>query len=200
MIKRPKKNEYPPYHGHYLNLVPPRVSAKTLLRRTFKEVKQLLQDIPEEFGDLQYEEGKWSLKDVIMHTIDAERVFSYRILYFIRGDRIGMPGFNQDFWMEEVDTSERTIKDLIKEWKIVRDNTLYLLEQCTDEKSVFEGKATGWIVTPRALFFIIIGHHIHHMHVLQEKYLPLIKTEEPEPEPEAVQDSGGEEPPGETPE
>ncbi|MEZ4918922.1 MAG: DinB family protein [Saprospiraceae bacterium] len=194
MIKRPKKDEYPPYHAHYLDLVPPRAAAHTLLKRLFKEARELFLSIPEEFGELRYDEHKWNIKEVLLHLIDTERVFGFRILYFIRGDRIGMPGFNQDFWMAEVDVSNRTIKDLMNEWKIVRENTNYLLQQCTDEKSTFQGKATGWIVTPRALFFIIIGHQVHHMKVIREKYLPLIQSESPDENsiPDASQEPGEE--------
>ena len=73
--------------------------------------------------------------------------------------------------MEEVDPADRAIKDLLKEWKAVRDNTLFLLQQCTEEQARFPGKAAGWTVTPRALFFIIIGHQAHHLAFLKRNYL-----------------------------
>lgn len=171
-MKRPKKGEYAPFHEIYLRLLPKRLSALTLLRRGFREAQQMLSAVPEELGDYSPAPGKWTLKQVIIHLIDFERVFAFRILSFIRADRIALPGFNQDFWMEASDVSNRTIKDLLKEWKLVRDNTIYLLKQCTEEQSAFRGTASGWKVTPRALFFIIIGHQIHHMNTLQESYLP----------------------------
>ena len=107
-----------------------------------------------------------------MHMIDTERVFSYRLLSFMRGDRIALPGFNQDFWMEQVFVKDRSIKDLMKEWKAVRDNTLFLLEQCTEEQSKFIGTASNWKVSVRAYFYIIAGHQYHHMGVLRAMYLP----------------------------
>lgn len=171
-MKRPKKGEYAPFHENYLKLLPSRGTAQSLLKTTFREIQQMLTSLPEAAGDFAYEPGKWTLKQVVMHLIDSERVFSYRILSFMRGDRIALPGFNQDIWMEEVNTSGRTFKDLLKEWKAVRDNTLFLLAQCTEEQSRFMGTASGWKVTPRALFFVIAGHQIHHMNVLKEKYLP----------------------------
>lgn len=170
-MKRPKKGEYAPFHETYLKVVPPRGGAQTLLKKTFKEALQVFGGLPEEMGNYAYEPGKWSIKQMLIHLIDSERVFSYRTLSFMRGDRIALPGFNQDIWMEEVDVSGRTIKDLLKEWKAVRDNTLFLLAQCTEEQSKFVGTASGWKVTPRALFYVIIGHQIHHMNVLKEKYL-----------------------------
>ena len=170
-MKRPKSGEYAPFHENYLKLLPPRGTAQSLLRSSFRNAQQVFSALPEEMGDFSYYFGKWTIKQMLVHLIDSERVFSYRILSFIRGDRIALPGFNQDIWMEEVNPSGRTIKDLLKEWKAVRDNTLFLLKQCTEEQSKFLGTASGWKVTSRALFFVIVGHQIHHMNVLHEKYL-----------------------------
>ncbi|MBK8557163.1 MAG: DinB family protein [Lewinellaceae bacterium] len=171
-MKRPKKGEFPPMHAGYLKQVPPRAAAGTLLKKTMREAQALFGKLNEAEGNYRYAPGKWSVKEMLMHIIDSERVFSYRALSFIRGDRIGLPGFNQDFWMEEVDVSNRSVQDLMKEWKFVRENTLYLLKQCSEEQSVFPGKASGFTVTPRALFFIIIGHQIHHMKIFEQLYLP----------------------------
>lgn len=170
-MKRPKKGEYAPFHESYLKELPPRGTAQTLLKNTFRDAQQLLGNLPEEKGNYAYTPGRWTVKQVIMHLIDFERVFAFRILSFIRADRVALPGFNQDFWMEEVHVTDRTIKDLLKEWKAVRDNTLFLLKQCTEQQSAFAGTASGWKVTPRALFYIISGHHIHHLQVLREQYL-----------------------------
>ena len=170
-MKRPKKGEYAPFHESYLEVLPPRSTAQRLLKNTFREAQQLLGQLPEAMGDHTYAPGRWTIKQVIMHLIDFERVFSFRILSFMRADRVALPGFNQDFWMEEVDVSGRTIRDLLKEWKAVRDNTLFLLQQCSEQQSAFLGTASGWKVTPRALFYIIAGHQIIHMNTLREKYL-----------------------------
>jgi hypothetical protein len=170
-MKRPKKGEYAPFHETYLHAVPSRGTALALLKKSFKETQQLLGSLPEEMGDFAYEPGKWTIKQMMMHIIDTERVFAYRTLSFMRADRIGLPGFNQDFWMEQVDVSNRSIKDLLKEWKAVRDNSIFLCQQCTEEQSTFVGTASNWKVSVRAYFFIIIGHHLHHLGVLKERYL-----------------------------
>jgi hypothetical protein len=175
-MKRPKKGEYAPFHETYLKVVPSRGTAQSLLKKTFKEAQQTFGGLPEEMGDFAYEPGKWTIKQLLVHLIDSERVFAYRTLTFMRGDRIALPGFNQDIWMEEVDVSKRTVKDLLKEWKAVRDNTLFLLAQCSEQQSKFLGTASGWKVTARAMFFVIIGHQIHHMNVLRERYLPEIQS------------------------
>lgn len=169
-IKRPKKGEYAPFHETYLKCLPPRGTAKTLLKKSWRDAVSLLGGLPEETGNYAYEPGKWTIKQMIMHLIDTERVFSFRLLSFMRADRIALPGFNQDFWMEEVQVTDRTIKDLLKEWKAVRDNTLFLLAQCTEPQSRYVGMASNWKVSVRAYFYIIIGHQLHHMQVLKERY------------------------------
>lgn len=171
-MQRPKKSEYAPFHATYINALPPRSGAKTLLRKSFKEIQAMMNALPEGAGDYAYAPGKWTIKELLMHMIDTERVFSYRLLSFMRGDRIALPGFNQDFWMEQVFVKDRSIRDLMKEWKAVRDNTLFLLEQCTEEQSKFIGTASNWKVSVRAYFYIVAGHQYHHMGVLREAYLP----------------------------
>ncbi len=170
-IARPKKGEYPDFYETYMSKVPKRGTAQSLLKKAWREAKAVFETLPPEKGDFAYAEGKWTVKQMLMHLIDTERVFAYRTMAFIRGDRAPLPGFNQDQWMEQVDVSSRTVADLLKEWKAVRDNTLFLLQQCTPEQSTFPGTASNWKVTPRAYFFIIVGHQQHHMEVLRAHYL-----------------------------
>ncbi|MDX2135241.1 MAG: DinB family protein [Saprospiraceae bacterium] len=176
-MQRPKKSEYAPFFETYIRQLPPRLAARTLLTQTMKEARALFGSIPEEKGDHAYAPGKWTVKGLLVHLIDSERVFAYRILTFMRGDRIALPGFHQDLWMEQSNAANRTIKDLLREWKAVRDNTLFLLDQITDEQSVFPGTASNWKTTPRALFYIIAGHQLHHHKVFRELYLPALQGE-----------------------
>jgi hypothetical protein len=126
--------------------------------------------MPDEMADFRYAEGKWSIKEMLIHMIDTERVFAFRALWFMRGDKAPQPGFNQDFWMENADVSQRSIKDLLKEWKVVRDNTLFLASQCTEEQSKFMGTASNWQVSARTMFWVILGHQLHHTVILRERY------------------------------
>ncbi len=170
-MKRPKKSEYAPFHETYLAHLPARGTAKSLLRSSIKDLNALVGGLDESKGDFAYEPGKWTIKQVLVHMIDTERVFSYRLLSFMRGDRIALPGFNQDIWMEQVRVEHRTIKDIMKEFKAVRDNTLFLLDQCSEEQSMFTGMASNWKVSVRAYFYIVVGHHLHHSKILSERYL-----------------------------
>ena len=170
-MKRPKKGEYAPFHETYLQALPPRGTAQSLLKKSMRETQQLLAGLSPAQGDYAYAPGKWTLKQLLIHMIDTERVFAYRTLSFMRGDRIALPGFNQDVWMEHADVSGRTMSDLLKEWKAVRDNTLFLLAQCSEEQSQFVGTASNWKVSVRAYFFIVVGHHLHHLQIIHERYL-----------------------------
>ncbi|HMX41423.1 MAG TPA: DinB family protein [Saprospiraceae bacterium] len=169
-MKRPKKGEYAPFHDTYIGALPPRGTAQSLLRKSFRDISQRLAALSEEQANSAYAPGKWTVKEMVMHMIDTERVFAYRILSFMRGDRVALPGFNQDVWMEQVQVAQRSMKDLLKEWKAVRDNTLFLLSQCSEEQSKFMGTASNWKVSVRAYFYIVAGHQLHHMQVLRERY------------------------------
>jgi hypothetical protein len=169
-MKRPKKGEFAPFHETYLKALPSRGTAKSLLKNTMKELNSLVGNLTDEQANYRYEPGKWSIKEMLMHMIDTERVFAYRTLSFMRRDPIALPGFHQDLWMDNVDVANRSIKDLLKEFKTVRDNTLNLLAQCTEEQSRYTGTASNWKTSVRAYFYIIPGHQLHHMKVLREKY------------------------------
>ncbi len=170
-VQRPKKGEYAPFHETYLKALPMRGTAQSLLKKSLRETRELLAGLSAEQGEHAYAPGKWTIKQLLIHLIDTERVFAYRILSFMRGDRIALPGFNQDVWMEQSDVTGRSVQDLLKEWKTVRDNTLFLLAQCSEAQSLFLGTASNWKVSVRAYFFIIAGHHFHHLQILRERYL-----------------------------
>jgi len=171
-VKRPKKEEYASFYQTYLDKLPARGTANSLLKTSFKDIQQLLKDCPEETGNYAYAPDKWTLKQVLIHIIDTERVFAFRALWGIRADRATLPGFNQDFWMEQAPVDTRSLASLLKEWKAVRENTLALLGQCSEAQSMQTITASNWSVSVRALFFIIIGHHLHHVAVIRARYLP----------------------------
>jgi uncharacterized damage-inducible protein DinB len=175
-MKRPKPGEFAPFHETYLAHLPRRGTSRGLLKGSFREAVKLFATLTEEQANYAYAPGKWTIKQMLMHMIDTERVFAYRALSFMRGDRTALPGFNQDVWMEQIDVENRTIKSLLAEWKAVRDNTLFLHDQCTSEQEGFLGTASGWPVSPRAYFWVIVGHQLHHMKVVRERYVPVPAT------------------------
>ncbi len=172
-IGRPKKGEFAPFHENYINLAP-KGNILSSLRKTFKETQAEFSKFPVEAHDRGYAEGKWSLKQKLAHMIDTERVFMFRALWFSKNDRQPLPGFNQDDWMAATDVSGRTLADLLKEFKAVRENTIFMVKNMTDEQSKRTGKASTWMVSARAMIYATVGHNVHHINLLRERYSVLL--------------------------
>ena len=167
---RPESNEYASYYEKYVSLVPDGEVVETLERQG-AETLALLRAVPEGRGGYAYEPGKWSVKQVVGHVIDAERVFSYRALRFARGDRTPLPGFEQDVFNSGANFDGRTLSSLAEEFEAVRRSTLELLRHLSPEAWQRRGTASDSEVTVRALAYIIAGHEAHHVRVLRERYL-----------------------------
>ena len=167
---RPESNEYAPYYEKYVALVPEGEVVETLERQG-QETLALLHSLSEERGAHAYAPGKWSVKQVVGHVIDAERVFAYRALCFARGDRTPLPGFDQEVFDRGADFSARTLQSLANEFEVVRRSTLYLFRHLRPEAWGRGGNASDNEVTVRALSYIIAGHEAHHVRILRERYL-----------------------------
>jgi hypothetical protein len=140
------------------------------LERQLGETLALLRGFAEERAGAGYEPGKWSVKEVVGHMIDGERVFAYRALCFARGDRTPLPGFEQDDYVAGGNFNARTLADLIDELEAVRRATLSLLRGLDADAWRRAGTASDNEVSVRALAHIIAGHELHHVRVLREKY------------------------------
>ncbi|HKQ18531.1 MAG TPA: DinB family protein [Candidatus Eisenbacteria bacterium] len=167
---RPAPNEYAPYYGRYVALVPDGPIVETL-RDQIGETAAFLGSLPEAKGDHRYEPGKWSVKDVIGHVIDGERVFSYRALRFARRDETPLPGFEQDDYVPAGAFGRRTLRDLIAEFRAVREATLHLYRHLDEEALCRTGIASENLMSVRALAWVIAGHERHHVGVIRERYL-----------------------------
>jgi DinB family protein len=142
-----------------------------LLRTQVRGTLDLLRSLPESKGDHRYAPGKWSIKQVVGHVIDGERVFSYRALRFGRGDATELPGFEQDDYARDGGFEARTLRHLTDELESVRRATVLLFEGFGEEHWLRKGIASENPVSVRALAYIIAGHEHHHVRVLREKYL-----------------------------
>jgi len=167
---RPAPNEYAPYYGRYIALVPDGPIVETL-REQIGETTALLGSLPEAKGDHRYEPGKWSVKEVIGHLIDSERIFSYRALRFARRDETPLPGFEQDDYVPAGAFGRRTLRDLIEEFRTVREATLLFYRHLDEEALSRSGIASENRMSVRALAWSIAGHERHHVQVLRERYL-----------------------------
>lgn len=167
---RPEPGEYASYFEKYVSLVP-EGGAVEALERQGRETLALLRSLPEERGGHRYEPGKWSVKQVIGHVIDAERVFAYRALRFARGDRTPLPGFDQDVFDAGADFDARTLADLADEYEAVRRSTLILFRHLSPEAWERRGTASDNEASVRAIAYVAAGHEAHHLRLLRERYL-----------------------------
>lgn len=169
-MKRPSPNEYAPYYGKYIELVPDG-PILDLLRSQMAETLNLLRSIPEAKGSHAYAPGKWMIKEVVGHVTDAERVFSYRALRFARGDETALPGFDENTYAPNGKFGSRSLQNLTDELEIVRRSTVALFEGLPKDASSRMGTASGNPVSVQALAYIIAGHEHHHAKILRERYL-----------------------------
>jgi hypothetical protein len=143
----------------------------TALKKNTRQFRKFLNTIPRKKIDHAYDEGKWTIREVMQHVIDAERVFAYRALRFSRLDAIPLPGFEENQWAAHAGASGRHWNDLLEEFKSVRKATEYLFDSFSEEQLRFVGEASGRPQNAFTLGFIIPGHAAHHMRILKERYL-----------------------------
>jgi uncharacterized damage-inducible protein DinB len=167
---KPAPEEYAPYYGRYISLVPSGDLIETLTANGH-ETAALLRGLPPEKAARRYAAGKWSIAELVLHVIDAERIFAYRALCVGRGDQTPIPGFEQDDYVPNCNAANRTLEDLAEEFEVVRRATVLLLRGFDDAAWSRMGTASDNPVSARALAYIIAGHEIHHVKILQERYL-----------------------------
>lgn len=166
---RPQSSEYAPYYDTYIAKVEgddPVAALEALTART----KRVLEAIPADKAGYRYAEGKWTVRDVIGHLVDAERVFAFRALWFARGDANPLPGFDENAWVPAARFDGVNLKDVIETWRAQRAATIAMLKTFGPEAWTRTGTANGKVMSVRALAFTIAGHEIHHVGVLSERY------------------------------
>ncbi|MEO5778008.1 MAG: DinB family protein [Flavobacterium sp.] len=162
------------FAGHFATYINQVSSEYTLVEELEISVHRLIkfvQNIPLDKFDYRYAEGKWTIKDIIQHLIDAERIFAYRALRFARNDKTGLPGFDENDYVDEANAGKRSIQDLLTEMAVVRQATLSMFKSFSDEELMRIGTASSNPMSVRALGFTIIGHQNHHERIFQERYL-----------------------------
>jgi uncharacterized damage-inducible protein DinB len=167
---KPEATEYAPYYGRYVSLVQDGDILATL-HAQLDETLTLLSNISESQAEMRYAPGKWSIKELIGHVIDTERIFGYRALRFARNDQTPLPGFEQDDYARNASVDDYPLRDLAGEFSYVRQSNLCLFRHLSPEAWQRSGTASGNQVSVRALAYIIAGHELHHRAILREKYL-----------------------------
>jgi uncharacterized damage-inducible protein DinB len=166
------KNEYTPYFEQYLQLVSK--EGKSIIEHLIdsqKNFESLLRNLPIEKHNFSYAEGKWTMKELIQHIIDTERIFSYRALCFARNDSTSLPGFDQDVFVENDTANDRDYYDLLDEMAVLRKSSVQLYKSFSDEALLRIGVASENKMSVRALGYLFSGHQIHHLNIVKERYL-----------------------------
>lgn len=170
---RPGPGEYAPFYETYVSKVQGGdVIAQLESQRL--QTAQFFAASTERDGNFRYAPGKWSIKEVVGHLSDSERVFGYRAMRIGRGDQTALPGFEQEDYVKNGNFGEQSLADLVAEFGLVRAATLALLRSFNAEAWGRRGIASDNPVTVRALAFIIAGHELHHREILKERYFPAI--------------------------
>lgn len=167
---RPQPNEYSPYYGTYIARVPDGDVVETLAREA-DGILPLLRALPESMGGKRYAEGKWSIREVVGHIADTERVFAYRAMRFARNDETELPGFDENAYVANASFESRTLVSLCEEFTAVRAATVCLFRSFTPEEWARQGTANRARMSVRAYAWVAAGHELHHVGILKSRYL-----------------------------
>jgi uncharacterized damage-inducible protein DinB len=172
-MKRSEIVKMPNYFDRYINLVED-IDVISALEKYGPVYLEKEKSNFEKLGDKIYAPGKWTIKDILQHIIDAERVFAYRALRFARNDKTELHGFDEDHFAAHANTKNRSVADLLEEFKLLRSLTIVFYKALHKEALLREGTASGNTISVLALGFTMTGHAIHHMNVIKERYFPLV--------------------------
>ncbi|MBO0721708.1 MAG: DinB family protein [Blastocatellia bacterium] len=165
---RPDSAEYNPYFEKYISLVPGENIVETLSGQ-IEDSLTFLRGLSDVQGELRYAPGKWSVKEVIGHLIDVERIFAYRALRIARSDRTPLPGFDENEYVAHA--SFPSLNDLAAEYQAVRNSNLYFFRSLSEETWLRRGIASSNEISVRAIAYILAGHELHHLGIIRSRYL-----------------------------
>ena len=171
-MSRPAKSEYAEFYSPYMEILPGDGSGLLeLLESSLVACKSLLDGLPREKENFRYAEGKWSIRELVQHLIDSERVFAYRALRFARGDQKTLPGFDENLYVENCRAGDRELSDLLLEFELMRRSNIMMFGSLDEAALQRQGSVDGNQLSVRALGYICCGHLLHHLKVIQERYM-----------------------------
>jgi len=170
-IQKPDEGEFNPYAIMYIKLLPDDGLVLKHLEQNFKIVQSFILSLPEEKLSYRYAEKKWTIKEILVHIMDDERIYAYRALRIARNDKTPLPGFEQEDYIPYSGANERSLANIFKEYKTIRNATLSLFSNLKKEDFLRTGIANNHPVSVRALAHHIAGHELHHLNVIKERYL-----------------------------
>lgn len=170
MIVKPKIQDTISYFQNYIQLVP-EIDLIDALEKNRNKIIEFFSSIPETKINYSYEIDKWSVKQVLQHIIDVERIFSYRALRFSRNDSTELLGYDDDKYVRNSNSEKRTLVEMVNEFDLLRNSNIYLYQSMSEKMLDFKGFANGNISSARICGWISVGHAIHHTNVVEDKYL-----------------------------
>jgi len=171
VIEKPGEGEYPAYAHIYIDLLPDDGLVLKHLEDNLRSAKKFLASIPKTRWLHRYTEGKWTIKEILGHVVDDERIYLYRALRFARNDGTELPGFEQDRYAQYSGANQREVEDLLDEFSLVRQSTITFFNSLDDAALMRTGVADGHRVSVRALAYHIAGHALRHVNIIKERYL-----------------------------
>lgn len=169
-LPRPEAGEYNEYYARYIAMVP-EGDVVDLLSRGFEATAQLLRSVAAEKEQYRYAEGKWSLREVVGHLIDTERLFAFRALWIARGGEGALAGMDQEAWARSSNAGDRPLAELVREWEGLRSANTLMFASFDAATGLRRGVASGYEVTVRALAWMIAGHEAYHRMLIRRDYL-----------------------------
>jgi hypothetical protein len=168
-VARPGEGEYAPFYAGYVGLVP-EADIVAVLEQQAGELRELAASVPADRETFRYAEGKWSVREVLGHLVDGERVFGYRAFCISRGERAGLPSFDENHYVAEARSNAIPLRELADELALVRESNLAFLRRLEPGEWERSGTASGKPITVRALAWVMAGHPRHHVGILRERY------------------------------
>ena len=175
-ISPPAADEYAPFYSDYVHRAAQRADIGATLSHQMDELHTALDSLSDVQACFKPGPAEWSIKEVIGHINDVERVFAYRLLRISRGDSTSLPGFEQEDFVRAAGFDRYTLRDLVTEFEFLRKANIIAIGHMTDHAIECRGTASGYTVSARALIYMLVGHVDHHFASLQEKYLPVAVT------------------------
>jgi len=170
-MAKPQPGDYSPFAQTYIDLTKDCEDAHTLIERYSLSLNNFINSLPEAKADYAYAEGKWTIKEVIQHIIDTERIFGYRCLRIARKDTTVLPGFEQDDYVATANAHKRTLQSLKDEFTAVRKASDLLIASLAEEQLAAAGTVNNYRVTANAYAYAIFGHALHHQQLIEARYL-----------------------------
>ncbi len=170
-IEKPAEDEYPPYAAMYIGLLPDDGLVLSHMKDNLDATLRLIGSIPEDRLFHRYAQSKWTIKEILVHIIDDERIYGYRALRFARNDKSELPGFEQDDYARYSGANEREVGSILEEYSATRRSTISFFGGLDQRALLRSGVADSNRVSVRALAYHIAGHELHHFNVIRERYL-----------------------------